>query len=89
MGIDSGPVIKASELGEFAYCRRSWWLTHVQGLPPANAAELARGRVQHAAHGRQAAQAARLRRLALAGLVLGLLALAAGAALLLATGAHP
>lgn len=58
--------INASELAEHAYCRRAWWLRHVQGLRAANTRELARGKAYHRGHGRRALGAPWLRRLAYA-----------------------
>jgi len=43
--------IKASEIGEYQYCRRAWWY-RLQGAQSANAPELALGTRQHARHGR-------------------------------------
>lgn len=44
--------IRASEVGRYAYCARSWWLTAVQGLPT-EPTRLAAGVVEHAHHGRR------------------------------------
>ncbi len=46
------PVIAASEIGQHAFCARSWWLERVQGQPSAHAREMAAGRAAHEAHGR-------------------------------------
>lgn len=72
----------ASELGEFAYCRRGWWLSRVKGLQSANLAAMAQGRLEHDAHGRRARRAYRMERWALLTFVAALAAMAAGLCLL-------
>ncbi|MCS6847632.1 MAG: hypothetical protein RMN52_07960 [Anaerolineae bacterium] len=44
-------VIRASEIGQYAYCARAWWLSNVAGVPSANTAELQRGAAMHRHHG--------------------------------------
>jgi hypothetical protein len=45
-------VIRASEIGEYLYCHRAWWLRHVRGYTSANVRELAAGTAAHTTHGR-------------------------------------
>lgn len=42
--------IRASEIGNYLYCQRSWWYQS-QGLASDNLQELARGSRAHAQHG--------------------------------------
>lgn len=70
-------VIRASELSQYAFCARAWWLGRVKGLRSANAAAMQGGTEQHRTHGRRVASAQRLRTLAVALLVLAALILAA------------
>jgi hypothetical protein len=65
-------VIRASEIGDYVFCRRAWWLKHVRGLRSANVRELAEGTAAHAAHGQRVKMAAALR---VAALILFLAAL--------------
>ena len=66
-------VIRASEVGEYVFCHRAWWLHQVQGETSANTRELAEGTARHAQHGRQVSLASALRVLAVLLLLAGLL----------------
>ncbi|NWG19841.1 MAG: hypothetical protein HXY39_05880 [Chloroflexi bacterium] len=70
------PIVRASELGEYVYCARAWWLRRVAGLEPAGQERRERGVVLHRRHGRVVAGS----RLLL--VIAGLLALAATTLLL-------
>ena len=67
--------IRASEIGSYMYCHRSWWLQQVHGEKSRNVRELAAGTVFHEEHGRSITFADRVRRGAYALLVLCGLAL--------------
>lgn len=71
-------IIRASELGEYVYCARAWWLQRVQGVPSHNVAALHSGQQAHDRHGRAVANYQTQRRLALALAVLAVLAMLAG-----------
>jgi hypothetical protein len=45
-------VVRASEIGQYAYCAHAWWLGSVQGLPSSRQQEMAAGEVAHRRHGR-------------------------------------
>lgn len=64
------PVIRASEISQYAFCARSWWLQRVRGYRSSNLAAMDRGAVRHRAHGRTVEGYHLLRRLAVALLVL-------------------
>jgi hypothetical protein len=66
-------IIQASEVGEYAYCARAWWLHRVEGLSSANLEALARGTSIHLGHGRRVKSAGRFQWLAW--LLVGLAAL--------------
>jgi hypothetical protein len=57
-------VIRASEIGRYAYCAHAWWLGSVQGLSSAREREMAEGEVAHLRHGRRVRTSLRLSRLA-------------------------
>ena len=67
-------MIRASEVGEYVYCARAWWLRRVAGEEPEGQARREAGTAMHAAHGRG---------VALSGVALwaGLVVLALGVAL--------
>lgn len=56
------PVIRASEIGSYRYCRRAWWYRK-QGVESGNQAELATGTELHRRHGRKVLAAGLLRTL--------------------------
>ena len=58
-------VIRASEIGEYVFCHRAWWLRHVAGYESANVREMAEGTAAHARHGLLVSAAGGLRILAL------------------------
>jgi len=68
-------VIRASEISEYVFCHRAWWLHQMRGESSANTRELAAGTARHARHGRQVSLAAALRMLAVLLLLAALLAL--------------
>lgn len=62
----SYPWIRASEIGEYVYCRRAWWLKQVKNLRTSNVRQLKAGKKYHLNHGGQVRQFIWLRRLAYA-----------------------
>jgi CRISPR/Cas system-associated exonuclease Cas4 (RecB family) len=71
-------VIRVSEVGEYVYCARAWWLRRVAGEEPAGHELRELGTLRHARHSRTVALSAGLLWLAalllVAGVVLLLLA---------------
>lgn len=65
-------IVRASEIGEYVFCRRAWWLHHVQGLESAQRAQMDAGAARHLEHGRAVQRADALAR---AAIILGALAL--------------
>jgi hypothetical protein len=69
-------VIRASEVGTYAYCAHAWWLGAVEGVAPGDTRRLQAGQAVHARHGQRVVLSAALVRL---GYLLLLLAGLAGA----------
>ncbi|MBC8160579.1 MAG: hypothetical protein H7Z42_05095 [Roseiflexaceae bacterium] len=72
------PMIRASEIGEYVYCARAWWLRRVAGIEPAGRARREHGTRLHQRHGRAVA-GSRLLLWLVAALVLAALGLLAAA----------
>lgn len=66
-------IIRASEVAQYAYCAKAWWLARVEGVRPSNVRQLESGESAHARHGAGVALAGWLTRAALACLALGAL----------------
>ncbi len=66
-------LIRASELAQYAYCAKAWWLARVEGVQPANVHQLESGASAHARHGASVALAGWLAQAALICLALGAL----------------
>ena len=67
-------TIRASEIGSYLYCRRSWWYRR-NGFESINQAELAAGTELHRAHGRSVIAAGLYRALAMLILLVALVLL--------------
>lgn len=70
-------LVRASDIGLWAYCHRAWWLARVQDAPHQNPQQLAHGIEMHAEHGAHLVRAQRLQRAGAWLTILGLLALLA------------
>ncbi len=68
------PIIRASEIGSYLYCRRAWWYRK-QGVESENQAELAAGTELHAQHGRKVLAAGMLQLLGYALLLVAIVLL--------------
>jgi len=75
---DAFPVIRASEIGQHAFCARSWWLGRVKGHRSAHIQQMSVGEHAHQMHGRMVVRYHRLQRLSSALLLLAALVAALG-----------
>ena len=62
-------AIRASEIGEYVFCHRAWWLRHVEGYESGNTRQMDLGTAAHERHGRLVGVGAALRGLAVVLLV--------------------
>ena len=69
-------IIRASELGQYAFCAQAWWLSRVEGVPSANTREIDAGAATHERHGRTVRLSVWLGRVGVLCLALGVLMLA-------------
>ncbi|NOZ73314.1 MAG: hypothetical protein GXP38_15655 [Chloroflexi bacterium] len=74
--IPSSTVIRASEVGQWIYCHRAWWLAR-EGYTNQNQTELQAGIVAHEHHAQEVAQAHKLHAIAIYLFILSLLLFAA------------
>ena len=58
-------LIKASELAEFGFCERAWWLSNVKQVSRQNQHELQRGQTVHIRHEKYVQAAARWSRISM------------------------
>lgn len=62
---DNLPLIRASELAQYGFCERAWWLGVVKKIPSQNQVSLTRGCSRHQRHEQWVQSAARWRRVGL------------------------
>lgn len=67
----TSPIIRASEIGQFVFCQRAWWLGTVKGYRPVNEAALDAGTQAHIRHGRRLAKSQRWQQVGYALVILG------------------
>ncbi len=67
-------VIRASEIGEYVFCHRAWWLHQIRGVESANRELMSVGTLHHQAHGRAVIRSNAFQRAAFALLALAILA---------------
>ncbi len=67
--------IRASEIAEYVYCRRAWWLRRARSVASTNTAQMRAGVRHHERHGRQVQRSIWLQRFAYLALFLAVAAL--------------
>ena len=71
----SDRIIRASEIGQYDFCAKAWWLGSIEGVAPSNIRELQAGTAAHEAHGKRVQQASQLQVAALVLVALGAIVL--------------
>jgi hypothetical protein len=56
----SDRIIRASEIGQYDFCAKAWWLGSIEGVSPSNIRQLQAGTAAHEEHGRQVKRATQL-----------------------------
>ena len=69
----SDRIIRASEIGQYDFCAKAWWLGSIEGVPSSNVHELQAGTAAHEEHGRQVRRASQLQMAALVLVGLGVI----------------
>jgi hypothetical protein len=69
-------IIRASEIGQYDYCAKAWWLGSIEDVQPSNVRELQAGTAAHEQHSRRVNRAARMQQGAIGLLVMGVILLA-------------
>jgi hypothetical protein len=64
-------LVRASDIGAWAYCRRAWYLAQVRGVAHARPEVLQQGTQAHTQHGRQVRQAGQMQRVGIWLMMLG------------------
>ncbi len=62
--LSSRPTLTASEVGQYSFCARSWWLGRVKGYRSVHRQDMAAGWAAHRAHGYLVMRYQRLQRIA-------------------------
>ena len=68
-------IIRASEIGQYDFCAKAWWLGSIEGVSPSNIRELQAGTAAHEAHGQRVQRASQLQAAALVLVALGVIVL--------------
>jgi hypothetical protein len=74
-------IIRASEIGEYIFCKRAWWL-RLQGIVPSNRRALEAGTAAHEEHARRVVFSGCLRTAAFGLLIAAVVLTAIGATIL-------
>lgn len=72
----SDRVIRASEIGQYDFCAKAWWLNVIEGIPSENVRELQLGTQAHERHGQRISRAGNMQQLAILLLLAGVVLLA-------------
>ncbi len=68
-------ILRASEIAEYVFCARAWWLGRVKGVPSLNIRQMKHGASWHQSHDRTVERFHFLQRLSLTLLILAIVIL--------------
>jgi hypothetical protein len=71
----SDRIIRASEIGQYDFCAKAWWLGSIEGVQPSNVRELQAGTAAHEEHGQQVRRASQFQTAAIVLVGLGVIIL--------------
>jgi hypothetical protein len=66
-------LVRASDIGSWAYCRRAWYLAQVRGVSHSRPDVLQQGTQAHNRHGQQVRRAGQMQRIGLWLVIIGAL----------------
>jgi hypothetical protein len=72
----SDRVIRASEIGQYDFCAKAWWLNVIEDIPSENVREMQLGTQAHERHGQLISHAGNMQQLAVWLLIAGVVLLA-------------
>lgn len=67
----SNRIIRVSEINQYVYCAKAWWLGAMEGVVPTNIREIEMGTLAHTRHGQDLIVASRMQRAAIGLFVIG------------------
>lgn len=71
-------LVRASDIGAWAFCQRSWWLSRVEGVTHRDPAVLRRGDESHHRHGQQVVRSVKAQQIGIVLILIGLIAVTWG-----------
>jgi hypothetical protein len=71
----SDRIIRASEIGQYDFCAKAWWLGSIDGVQPSNIREMRAGTAAHEQHGQRVQRASQMQMIAIGLVMVGVIVL--------------